>query len=62
MRGTQCYRDTMRVVGIHKPTRRYMFLMLLKKLMRVKSPSIGAISAEYKYEYDYLKAKYFGGR
>lgn len=61
MRGTQCNRDTMRVAGIRKLTRRYMLSMCLKKLMRVKSPSIGAIS-EYKYEYDYLKAKYFGGR
>lgn len=36
MRGTMCHRDTMKVVGPHKPTKRRMFLTFLKKLMRVK--------------------------
>lgn len=31
MRGTRCNRDTFRVVGYHKPTKRRMFLMFLKK-------------------------------
>lgn len=60
MRGTMCHRDTMKVVGPHKPTKRRMFLTFLKKLMRVKSPSTGAFG--YDYEYDYLKARYFGGK
>ena len=32
MRGTFCNRDTFRVAGYHKPTKRRMFLMFLKSL------------------------------
>lgn len=60
MRGTYCNRDTFRVTGYHKPTKRRMFLMFLKKLMKINSPSMGPLG--YTYEYDYLKAKYFGGK
>lgn len=61
MRGTQCRIDTMKVAGYHKPTKRKMFLMFLRKLIGIQSPSITVIS-KYKYEYDYFKAKYFGGK
>ena len=33
-----------------------MFLAYLKKCMYIHSPSIGG------YEYDYFKARYFGGK
>lgn len=60
MRDTFCNRDTFRVAGYYKPTKRRMFLMFLKKLMKINSPSMGTLG--YTYEYDYLKAKYFGGK
>lgn len=55
MRPTMCYRGTMRVAG-HKPTKIKMLIAYLKKCMHVHSPSTGG------YEYDYLKARYFGGK
>lgn len=55
MRPTMCYRDTMRVAGC-KPAKIKMFIAYLKKCMRIHSPSTGG------YEYDYLKARYFGGK
>lgn len=56
MRGTMCHRDTMRLAGRRKPSKVKMFLAYLKKCMHIHSPSIGG------YEYDYLKARYFGGK
>ena len=50
----------MRVVGRPKFAKRNMFILFLKKLLHVKSPSIMGIS-KYKYEYDYFKAKYKRG-
>lgn len=61
MRGTDCNRVTFRVAGNHKPTKRRMFVMFLKKLLDIKSSSIMGIS-KYKYGYDYFKAKYFGDK
>lgn len=55
MRGTMCYRDTMRLVS-YKPSKVKMFLAYLKKCMHIHSPSAGG------YEYDYLKVRYFGGK
>lgn len=55
-----CHRDTMNLVG-RKPTKRVMFLAYLKKLFGIHSPGASAVS-EYIYEYDYLKARYFGGK
>ena len=61
MRGTQCHRDTMKVAGRQRPTRRRMLFLFVKKMFRIKSPSIMAISV-YDYEYDYFKDKYFWNR
>lgn len=55
MRPTMCYIDTMRVAG-HKPNKIKMFIAYLKKCMHIHSPGTGG------YEYDYLKARYFGGK
>lgn len=55
MRPMMCYTDTMRVAG-HKPTKIKMLIAYLKKCMHIHSPSTG------RYEYDYLKARYFGGK
>ena len=55
MRPMMCYRDTMKVAG-RKPTKIKMFVAYIKKCMGVHSPSAGG------YEYDYLKARYFGGK
>lgn len=56
MRPTMCYRDTMKVAG-RKPSKVKMFLAYLKKwCMNIYSPSACG------YEYDYLKASYFGGK
>lgn len=55
MRPMMCYIDTMRLVN-YKPSKAKMFLAYLKKCMRIHSPSTGG------YEYDYLKARYFGGK
>ena len=55
MRPAMCYRDTMKVVG-RKPTKITMFVAYLKKCIGIHSPSTG------RYEYDYLKARYFGGK
>lgn len=57
MRPMMCCRDTMRVVGRkRKPTKITMLVAYLKKCMHIHSPSTGG------YEYDYLKARYFGGK
>lgn len=61
MRPTMCYIDTMRVAGRHKPTKSIMLLAYLKKCMHIHSPGTSTTS-EYAYEYDYLKARYFGGK
>lgn len=61
MRGTMCRRDTMRLVGRCKPTKRVMLLAYMKKLLGIHSPNASTVS-EYTYEYDYLKARYFGGK
>lgn len=58
MRGIMCHRDTMRLVGRRKPTKRAMLLAYLKKLLGIHSPN----ASKYTYEYDYLKARYFGGK
>ena len=55
MRPMMCYTDTMKVAG-RKPTKIKMFVAYIKKCMGVHSPSTGG------YEYDYLKARYFGGK
>ena len=55
MRPMMCYIDTMRFVS-YKPSKAKMFLAYLKKRMHIHSPSAGG------YEYDYLKARYFGGK
>lgn len=55
MRPMMCYTDTMRLVN-YKPSKAKMFLAYLKKCMHIHSPSVGG------YEYDYLKARYFGGK
>ena len=55
MRPMMCYTDTMRAIG-RKPTKIKMFVVYLKKCMHIHSPSTG------RYEYDYLKARYFGGK
>ena len=55
MRLTMYYRDTMKVAG-RKPTKIKMFVAYLKKCMGIHSPGTGG------YEYDYLKARYFGGK
>lgn len=55
MRPMMCYIDTMRVAG-RKPTKIKMFVAYLKKCMHIHSPGAGG------YEYDYLKARYFGGK
>lgn len=60
MRPMMCYTDTMRVVG-HKPTKIKMLVAYLKKCMHIHSPGTSTTS-EYAYEYDYLKARYFGGK
>lgn len=60
MRPMMCYRDTMRVAGC-KPSKVKMFLAYLKKCMHIHSPGTSTTS-EYAYEYDYLKARYFGGK
>lgn len=61
MRGTMCHRDTMRVAGRRKPTKSIMLLAYLKKLLGIHSTNASTLS-EYTYEYDYLKARYFGGK
>ena len=55
MRPMMCYRDTMKVAG-RKPTKIKMFVAHIKKCMGIHSPSTCG------YEYDYLKARYFGGK
>ena len=55
MRPMMCYTDTMRLVN-YKPSKAKMFLAYLKKCMNIHSPSTGG------YEYDYIKARYFGGK
>lgn len=55
MRPTMCYTDTMRVAG-RKPTKIKMLIAYMKKCMHIHSPGTGG------YEYDYLKARYFGGK
>ena len=55
MRPMMCYTDTMKVAG-RKPTKIKMFVAYLKKCMGIHSPGTGG------YEYDYLKARYFGGK
>ena len=55
MRPTMYQTDTMRLVN-YKPSKAKMFLAYLKKCMHIHSPSTGG------YEYDYLKARYFGGK
>ena len=55
MRPMMCYTDTMKVAG-RKPTKIKMFVAYIKKCMGVHSPGTGG------YEYDYLKARYFGGK
>ena len=55
MRPVMCYRDTMKVAG-RKPTKIKMFVAYLKKCMGVHSLCTGG------YEYDYFKARYFGGK
>ena len=55
MRTMMCYRDTMKVAG-RKPIKIKMFVAYIKKCMGVHSPGTGG------YEYDYLKAGYFGGK
>ena len=60
MRPMMCYRDTIKVAG-RKPTKIKMFVAYIKKCMGIHSPGIPAAS-EYAYEYDYLKARYFGGK
>ena len=56
MRGTDCNRTTFKVAGGRKPTKIKMFVAYLKKYMGIHSPGTGG------YEYDYLKARYFGGK
>ena len=55
MRPVMCYTDTMRVAG-RKSTKIKMLIAYLKKCMHIHSPGTGG------YEYDYLKARYFGGK
>ena len=55
MRPMMCYTDTMILVN-YKPSKAKMFLAYLKKCIHIHSPSVGG------YEYDYLKARYFGGK
>lgn len=55
MRSTMYYIDTMKVAG-RKPAKIKMFVAYLKKCMHIHSPGTGG------YEYDYLKARHFGGK
>lgn len=61
MRGTQCNRDTFKVAGNRKLTKRKMLFFFVKKLLHINSPSIAGVSG-YEYEYDYLKSGHIGGK